>query len=193
MTAMLNLVLFGPPGAGKGTQAKFLEQRYAIRQLSTGDMLRDAIAKRTALGVEAKQFMDRGELVPDEKVVGIINECLDTLRDAKGFIFDGFPRTRRQAEQLDTMLRDRGMRIDAMLLLEVPKEELIKRIMLRGRASGRADDRDESIIRNRIRVYEAQTSPVAEFYKAQGKLRAIDGVGEVRAITQRLEEAIDAL
>lgn len=190
---MLNLVLFGPPGAGKGTQAKFLEQRYGIRQLSTGDMLRDAIAKQTQLGIEAKAYMNRGELVPDEKVIGIINECLDAQRESNGFIFDGFPRTRRQAEQLDAMLSERGMKIDAMLLLEVPKEELLKRIMIRGRASGRADDQDESIILNRIKVYEEQTRPVAEFYKAQGKLRAVDGVGAIGTITERLEEAIDAL
>lgn len=190
---MLNLVLFGPPGAGKGTQAKFLEQRYGIRQLSTGDMLREAISKQTPLGVEAKAYMNRGELVPDEKVVAIINECLDTHQEAKGFIFDGFPRTRRQAEQLDAMLSARGMQIDAMLLLEVPKDELLKRIMIRGRASGRADDQDESIILNRIRVYEEQTRPVAEFYKAQGKLREVDGVGAVSAITERLVGEIDAL
>lgn len=190
---MLNLVLFGPPGAGKGTQAKFLEQRYGIRQLSTGDMLREAIAKQTPLGIEAKAFMNRGELVPDEKVIGIINECLDQYSDAKGFIFDGFPRTTAQAEQLDKMLAARGVKIEAMLLLEVPKDELLKRIMLRGRESGRADDQDESIILNRIKVYEEQTKPVADFYRAQGKLREIDGVGAISAITARLEEAIEAL
>lgn len=190
---MLNLVLFGPPGAGKGTQAKFLEQRYGIRQLSTGDMLREAIAKQTPLGIEAKAFMNRGELVPDEKVIGIINECLDQYSDVKGFIFDGFPRTTAQAEQLDKMLAARGVKIEAMLLLEVPKDELLKRIMLRGRESGRADDQDESIILNRIKVYEEQTKPVADFYRAQGKLREIDGVGAISAITTRLEEAIEAL
>lgn len=190
---MLNLVLFGPPGAGKGTQAKFLEQRYGLRQLSTGDMLREAIAKQTPLGLEAKTFMNRGELVPDEKVIGIISDCLDENRASKGFIFDGFPRTATQAEQLDAMLLARGMRIDAMLMLEVPKEELLKRIMLRGRASGRADDQDETIILNRIKVYEEQTKPVASFYRAQGKLREIDGVGAISTITERLKIAIDAL
>ncbi|MBB1540667.1 MAG: adenylate kinase [Bacteroidia bacterium] len=190
---MLNLVLFGPPGAGKGTQAKFLEQRYQLRQLSTGDMLRSAIAKQTPLGVEAKGYMNRGELVPDEKVVGVISECLDEYRDAKGFIFDGFPRTTAQAVQLDRMLAERGERIEGMLLLNVPNDELLKRLMLRGRESGRADDQDESIILNRIKVYEDQTKPVADFYSAQGKLWVIEGVGAVSEITARLEAVIDTL
>ena len=176
---MLNLVLFGPPGAGKGTQAKFLEQRYQLRQLSTGDMLRSAIAKQTPLGVEAKAYMDRGELVPDEKVVGVISECLDEYRDAKGFIFDGFPRTTAQAVQLDRMLAERGERIEGMLLLDVPNDELLKRLMLRGRESGRADDQDESIILNRFKVYEDQPKPEDEFYAAQGKIWMIEGVGDV--------------
>lgn len=190
---MLNIVLFGPPGAGKGTQAQFLSERYGIEQLSTGDILRAAIAEKTPLGLEAKRYMDKGELVPDEKVIGIIADVLEARRDSKGFIFDGFPRTTPQAEQLDAMLEKKGLSIAGMLLLEVPAEELVRRIMLRGQQSGRADDQDESVVRNRIAVYEKQTLPVAEFYERQNKLHRVDGMGEIAAITQRLQQTIDSL
>jgi len=188
---MLNVILFGPPGAGKGTQAEFLTQRYGILQLSTGDILRQAIASGSELGKQAKAFMNRGELVPDSMVVYIIAQELQAHPQAKGFLFDGFPRTSAQAAQLDAMLTQNAMRIDVMVLLEVPKPELLKRLLNRGRTSGRADDQDEFIIRNRIEVYQQQTMPVADYYQRQGKLRSVDGTGAIAEISERLFAILD--
>ncbi len=186
----LNIVLFGPPGAGKGTQSEFLIKRYGLVHLSTGDLLRAEIKAETELGTQAKELMDRGELVADHIVVGMIRNKMEANLDAKGFIFDGFPRTRAQAEALDDMLEAKGEPITAMLALEVPEEELVKRLIGRGATSGRTDDKDESIIRNRIREYETKTAPLKDYYAAQGKFKAIDGVGGVPDITSRLTNAI---
>ena len=189
---MINLILFGPPGAGKGTQAQLLEKRYALTHISTGDILRQAIAAETPLGLQAKAFMDKGQLVPDEMVIGIIREFIHAHRDVKGFIFDGFPRTRPQAVQLDQMLHDEGTMINAVLLLSVEKEELVQRLLQRAKLEGRADDKEE-VIENRIKVYHEQTAPVASHYNGSGKLFQINGLGTVEEIFQRLEEVIDKL
>ncbi len=186
----LNLVLFGPPGAGKGTQSAFLIERYGLVHLSTGDLLRGEIKEETELGVAAKELMDRGDLVPDHIVIGMIRNKIEAHLDAKGFIFDGFPRTKAQAEALDEMLNAKSEPIVAMLALEVPEQELVKRLLGRGTTSGRADDQNEAVIRNRIREYENKTSPLKEFYTVQGKYKAIDGVGSLNEITERLVKAI---
>lgn len=186
----LNIVLFGPPGAGKGTQSAFLIDRYGLVHLSTGDLLRAEIKAESELGGQAKELMDAGQLVPDELVIGMIRNKMEAHLDAKGFIFDGFPRTQAQAESLDAMLADKSEPITVMLALEVPEEELVKRLLGRGATSGRSDDQDEAIIRNRIREYEQKTAPLREYYSAQGKFRAIDGVGGLEEITARLVKAI---
>lgn len=186
----LNLVLFGPPGAGKGTQSTFLIEKYGLVHLSTGDLLRAEIKAETELGLEAQEMMDRGELVPDHVVIGMIRNKMEANLDAKGFIFDGFPRTRAQAEALDQMLDVKEEPITAMLALEVPEEELVKRLLGRGASSGRTDDKDEAVIRNRIREYELKTAPLKEYYGGQGKYKSVDGVGTLKDITERLIKAI---
>lgn len=186
----LNIVLFGPPGAGKGTQSEFLIKRYHLVHLSTGDLLRAEIKAESELGTQAKELMDRGELVADHIVIGMIRNKMEAHLDAKGFIFDGFPRTRAQAEALDAMLDVKEEPITAMLALEVPEEELVKRLLGRGATSGRSDDKDEAVIRNRIREYETKTAPLKEYYTAQGKYKAIDGVGGIEEITARLIQTV---
>ncbi len=188
---MLNIVLFGPPGAGKGTQAEKLLKKYHLVHLSTGDILRSELAARTKLGLEARKYMDKGELVPDVVVIGMIEGKIDSNAKAKGFIFDGFPRTKAQAKALDDMLKKKGTPITLMLALEVDKEELIKRLLLRGKESGRADDQDKSIIENRIKVYNKETTPVKDFYEAQKKYKGIKGMGSIEDIFERLCQAID--
>lgn len=185
-----NIVLFGPPGAGKGTQSNFLIERYGLVHLSTGDLLRAELKAETELGLQAKELMDAGQLVPDEVVIGMIRNKMEAHHDAKGFIFDGFPRTRSQAEALDAMLAEKSDPISAMLALEVPEEELVRRLLGRGATSGRSDDQDVAVIRNRIREYETKTAPLKDYYAAQGKYKAIDGVGSLEDITVRLVEAI---
>ncbi len=189
---MLNIVLFGPPGAGKGTQAAKILKKYQLIHLSTGDILRSELASQTTLGLEAKKYMDKGELVPDSVVIGMIENKIDSNAGAKGFIFDGFPRTTAQAEALDEMLEKKGVPITMMLALEVEKEELIKRLLLRGKESGRADDQDRSIIENRIKVYNNETAPVQGFYEVQGKYEGIQGMGSIDDIFHRLSTAIDS-
>lgn len=172
---MLNLVLFGPPGAGKGTQSQKLIEKYGLIHLSTGDLLRGEIAQGTELGLEAKKLMDDGLLVPDAVVNGMISNKLDANRDAVGFIFDGFPRTVVQAEALDSLLQDKNTSISGMIGLEVPDDELERRLLFRGKQSGRPDDANPEVIRKRIKEYNDKTAPVAGFYKAQNKLESIDG------------------
>jgi adenylate kinase len=188
---MLNIVLFGPPGAGKGTQSDKLISKYNLIHLSTGDILRSEIANGTALGLEAKKLMDQGILVPDEVVIGMIESKLDKNKNANGFIFDGFPRTRAQAETLDKLLEAKGSSISMMLALEVPKEELIKRLLNRGKDSGRADDSNESIIEKRIDEYNSKTAPLKEYYTAQKKYSGVNGVGNINEIFDSLCEVID--
>ena len=174
---MLNIVLFGPPGAGKGTQSQNLINKYGLVHLSTGDLLRNEISNGTELGLQAKAIMDRGELVSDEIVIGMIENKVDASPNANGFIFDGFPRTKAQAEALDDLLQKKGTAISAMIALEVNDEELTKRLLERGKQSGRADDQNESIIRNRINEYNNKTLPLKEYYSEQGKFHSINGIG----------------
>jgi len=183
---MLNIVLFGPPGAGKGTQSQKLIDKFQLVHLSTGDILRSEIANQTFLGMEAKKLMDQGILVPDEVVIGMIGSKLEANPLAKGFIFDGFPRTKAQAEALDTLLLQKGTAITLMLALEVNEEELTKRLLLRGKESGRPDDQNPDIIKKRVSEYNTKTAPVAEYYKTQDKYKGIKGIGSVDEIFNNL-------
>ncbi|MBC7398934.1 MAG: adenylate kinase [Mucilaginibacter sp.] len=179
---MLNLVLFGPPGAGKGTQSQKLIEKYGLIHLSTGDLLRGEISQGTALGLEAKKLMDEGLLVPDAVVIGMISNKLDANKDGKGFIFDGFPRTVAQAEALDALLESKKSAISGMIALEVNDDELERRLLLRGKDSGRPDDANPEVIRKRIHEYNSKTAPVADFYKGQNKFKSINGIGTVDEI-----------
>jgi adenylate kinase len=189
---MLNIVLFGPPGSGKGTQAEKLIQKYGLIHLSTGDILREAISKKTPLGVKAKEYIDKGELVPDEDVVNMVIKKLDAEKDPNGFIFDGFPRTCGQAQVLRDLLADRNTRINVMIALQVHEEELIKRLLKRGQESGRSDDQ-LSVIRNRIEVYERDTYPVIDFYRKMDKFRSVDGVGTIDEIFDRITRVVEQM
>lgn len=179
---MLNLVLFGPPGAGKGTQSQKLIEKYGLIHLSTGDLLRGEISQGTKLGLEAKKLMDEGLLVPDAVVIGMISNKLDANKEAKGFIFDGFPRTVAQAEELDNLLQSKKSAISGMIALEVNDDELERRLLLRGKDSGRPDDANPEVIRKRIHEYNSKTAPVADFYKGQNKFKSINGIGTVDEI-----------
>jgi len=190
MKNKLNIVLFGPPGAGKGTQSEYLIKQFKLVHLSTGDLLRAEKEAGTELGLLAQEIMGRGDLVSDDIVIAMVRNKIDANNKATGFIFDGFPRTKAQAEALDQMLNSKSEPITAMLSLEVPEEELVKRLLLRGATSGRADDKDESIIRRRIHNYEKDTAPLKDYYNAQGKYRSVVGVGSIADITARLVDAI---
>ncbi len=179
---MLNLVLFGPPGAGKGTQSEKLIQKYNLVHLSTGDILRGEITQGTELGLEAKKLMDEGILVPDEVVIGMISNKLDSNKDANGFIFDGFPRTVAQAEALDELLKSKSSAISGMIALVVNDDELEKRLLNRGKDSGRPDDANPEVIRKRIVEYNSKTAPVANYYKNQNKFTSVNGIGTVDEI-----------
>ncbi|MBT8393965.1 MAG: adenylate kinase [Flavobacteriaceae bacterium] len=190
---MTNLVLFGPPGAGKGTQADFLKAKYNLVHISTGDVFRYNIKNKTALGMLAKSFMDKGDLVPDKVTIDMLNAEVDKNSDANGFIFDGFPRTNAQADALDKLMESKDSQINAMVALEVDDEVLVKRLLKRGETSGRADDADESIIRNRIKEYYAKTAILKDYYSAQDKYFGVDGVGSIEDITVRLSSVIDKI
>ena len=190
---MLNLVLFGPPGAGKGTQAARLVEKYHLVHLSTGDIFRSNIKEGTDLGQLAKSYIDKGALVPDEVTIGMLEAEVNSNSNAKGFIFDGFPRTSAQAEALDAFLSSKGTEVSSMLALEVDENELITRLLERGKSSGRADDQDAGIIKNRIRVYENETAVLKTYYANQNKFFGIEGVGSIESITLGLCKAIDTL
>jgi len=188
---MYNLVLFGPPGSGKGTQSEKLVDKYGLIHLSTGNLLREEIANKTPLGLEAKSIMDKGQLVPDEVVIGMIDSSLEKHKDAKGFLFDGFPRNTAQAEALDKLLNLKKEEIKQVLILDVDEEELIKRLVLRGKTSGRSDDADENIQRKRQEVYKKETLPVAAYYSKQKKVTNVNGMGDIEDIFNRLSSSID--
>ncbi len=190
---MFNLIIFGPPGAGKGTQSAMLLEKYELVHLSTGDVFRANIKGETELGVLAKSYIDKGELVPDEVTIAMVEDFLKNQEDANGFIFDGFPRTLSQGEALDNIIRSIDSQIDVVLALEVEEDELVKRLLERGKASGRADDQDEATIRNRFAEYNNKTEPLLGYYDQQGKLKRVAGMGQIEEIFDRLCKAVDAV
>jgi len=192
-TNMTNLVLFGPPGAGKGTQAEILKEKYNLVHISTGDVFRYNIKNATELGALAKSYIDKGQLVPDEVTIKMLNTEVEKNPEAKGFIFDGFPRTEAQADSLDKLLSSKNTKVNAMVALEVEDEVLVQRLLERGKTSGRADDADESIIRNRIKVYYDETAVLQKYYEKQDKYFGVNGVGDIAEITERLVTVIDKL
>ncbi|MBR5812333.1 MAG: adenylate kinase [Alistipes sp.] len=189
---MLNIILFGAPGCGKGTQAVRIKEKYNINHISTGEVIREEIANGTELGKSMQEYIAAGKLAPDSIVIGMIRNYMNDHKDAAGNIFDGFPRTTAQAEEFDRILAENGESVNVMIYMDVPEEELVKRILLRGKDSGRADDASEDVIRNRISVYREQTAIVAEHYSKQGKYAAIDGVGTMDEVFERICAAIDA-
>src|SRR5574344_1297727 len=189
---MLNVVIFGPPGSGKGTQSENLIKEFNLTHISTGDLLRKEITGNTELGFLAKKYIDKGALVPDEIIIGMIDSFLDKIGNVSGVIFDGFPRTVAQAQSLKTMLATYKTDVSVMVNLEVPKDELVQRLLKRGETSGRSDDNLETI-EKRINVYEEQTSPVKEFYKKEGKLASIHGVGSIEGSFAEISKAINAV
>lgn len=189
---MPNLVLFGGPGSGKGTQSAKIIDRYSLYHISTGEVLRDHIARGTELGKTADAYISKGQLIPDDLMVAILADVLDSsAAGKKGVVFDGFPRTVPQAHALDKMLAERGMKLDGVIGLEVPDEELVSRMISRGKETGRADDNPETI-KNRLSVYHSQTQPLRDHYMAQGRYKAIDGIGDVDEIFSRISEHIDS-
>lgn len=190
---MINLVLFGKPGAGKGTQAEFLKEKYNLKHISTGDVFRYNIKNGTELGTLAKSYMDKGDLVPDEVTIKMLQEEVEKNPEADGFIFDGFPRTAAQAEALDNFLESKDMGINATIALEANDEVLIGRLLERGKISGRSDDQDVTKIRNRFDEYNQKTTPVKEFYEAQGKFHSVNGIGSIAEITERLTKVIEGI
>lgn len=188
---MFNIILFGPPGSGKGTQSEKLIEKYGLKHLSTGDLLRSEIARQTPLGLEAKNLMDKGQLVPDEVVIGMISSALEANPDAKGFLFDGFPRTTAQSEALDKLLKLKQTEIGVLLAMEVSEEELVKRLLNRGLTSGRSDDTNEAVIRARIVEYKQKTTVVANYYEQFDKVVTIKGEGTVEEIFSDLCSEID--
>lgn len=187
----MRLILFGPPGAGKGTQADFIREKYEVEHISTGDVLREAMKNETEVGLYAKSFMDKGELVPDEVVTEIIRQKISAIGE-RGFMLDGFPRTLEQARSLNGILTDAGIGIDAVISLEVPDEEVVQRITKRQKIEGRRDD-TEDVIRNRLRVYKDQTSPLKDFYEKIGVLRAVEGIGQISDIAERIDGVLKRL
>ena len=189
---MFNLILFGPPGSGKGTQSEKIVEKYGLIHLSTGNLLRQEIADKTDLGLKAKSIMEKGHLVPDEVVIGMINSCIENHPDAKGFLFDGFPRTVAQAEALDNLLAQRNTSINKVIALDVIEEELVSRLLKRGETSGRMDDNNEATIRRRYAVYKKDTEPVAEYYKDHDKFVVIKGIGTIDEIFNAVTNCIEA-
>jgi len=190
---MINIVLFGKPGAGKGTQADFLKGKYNLTHISTGDVFRFNIKNETELGKQAKAFMDKGDLVPDSLTIKMLEDEVAKHEGTKGFLFDCFPRTIPQAEALDAFLISKGWQVDATVALEANDEILVQRLLERGKTSGRPDDQDETLIRNRYEEYNNKTAPLAEYYKNQGKFYEVDGIGSIQEVTERLSLVIDSL
>jgi len=190
---MINLILFGPPGSGKGTQAAGLVEKYGLHHISTGDLFRKEIKNKTALGLEAVSYSSKGQLVPDSVTINILKQDVEAHPEAKGFIFDGFPRTTPQAEALDAFLSEMGQSVSCLLELRVPDEELTSRLLERGKTSGRADDQDPAIIANRIQVYKDETIPVALHYAQVDKAFVVDGVGSIEEVFERLCDRINSV
>ena len=190
---MINLVLFGKPGAGKGTQAAFLKATFNLVHISTGDLFRYNIKNKTALGQQAQSFMDKGDLVPDRLTIEMLEAEVDRNPEAKGFIFDGFPRTKAQAQALDVFIEAKNMKINATIALEANDDILVKRLLERGETSGRSDDQDESKIRNRFDEYKLKTAPLKDYYKGQHKFHSVNGIGSIKEITERLINLIVSL
>lgn len=188
---MLNLILFGPPGSGKGTQAKFLIEKYNLLHISTGDLFRYEMGNDTPLGLQAKQYIAKGELVPDEVTIGMLKNKVNANPDVEGYIFDGFPRTIPQAVALDEFLTEKHEEVTQLIALDVDDNEIVSRILNRGKTSGRADDNDEQIIRNRIEVYNKETAVVYGHYAEKGKSQKLSGIGSIEEIFARLTESID--
>ena len=189
---MFNLILFGPPGSGKGTQSENIIESFGLQHLSTGNLLRTEMGNQTVLGMEAKRYMDAGQLVPDAVVIGMVGNFMDAHPDAKGFLFDGFPRTTAQCIALDALLKEKNNEINVVLALEVGEEELVKRLLGRGLTSGRSDDTNENIIRARIQEYHDKTTAVATYYAQFNKVVAVTGEGTVESIYTDLKKEIDA-
>ncbi|NJL74062.1 MAG: adenylate kinase [Saprospiraceae bacterium] len=183
---MTNIILFGPPGSGKGTQAQLLVERFGLLHISTGDLFRYEIGNKTPLGIEAKSYIDRGALVPDSVTIGMLKNKMDASPEVKGIIFDGYPRTIPQAAALDNLLSERGSAVHAIIALEVEEEEIVKRLLDRGKTSGRTDDNNEEVIRHRIQVYHNETSPVFNYYDEKGKGFKVAGMGSIEDIASRL-------
>ena len=188
---MLNVVLFGAPGCGKGTQSELLEKRFGLSHVSTGEIIRSHIKSQTELGLQMQEYISRGELAPDSVVIGMIENYLAENKGIKGTIFDGFPRTTAQAEAFDKLLEQHNDSVDIMIYMDVPEEELVKRILLRGKESGRADDASEDVIRNRIAVYNQQTAVVADYYRTQGKYVAVPSLGTIDEVFERIAAEIE--
>ena len=190
---MINLILFGPPGSGKGTQAAKLVEKYGLLHISTGDLFRYEMGNDTPLGLEAKSYIEKGALVPDSVTVGMLRNKVEANPDVPGYIFDGFPRTIPQSEALDALITEKGTQISALIMLDVPDDELVKRLLERGKTSGRKDDADEAIIRNRIEVYKNETAPVFDYYAQQDKSIQVAGLGSIEEIFDRLCQVIDSV
>ncbi|NLJ43602.1 MAG: adenylate kinase [Bacteroidales bacterium] len=188
---MVNFLIFGPPGSGKGTQSVKLAEKFNLKHLSTGDMLRAEIAAGTELGKKMSSIMSKGELVPDAVVIEMIANKIDSTKDVAGFLFDGFPRTVAQTEELEKMLNERGMKIDSMLVLDVDHDELVKRLILRADLSGRPDDKDPAVIENRIEVYRSKTEPIIDYCRERGIYQPVNGVGSIDEIFERLCEFME--
>ncbi|HZL76236.1 MAG TPA: adenylate kinase [Bacteroidales bacterium] len=190
---MINFLIFGPPGSGKGTQSVKLAEKFSLRHLSTGDMLRAEISAGTELGKKMSSIMSKGELVPDEVVIEMIAAKIDSTKEVAGFLFDGFPRTVAQTEELEKMLNNRGMKIDSMLVLDVDHDELVKRLIARAELSGRPDDKDSAVIENRIDVYKAKTEPIIEYCRKRGIYQPVNGMGTIDDIFGRLSREMKKL
>lgn len=190
---MLNVVLFGAPGCGKGTQSELLEKKFGLSHISTGEIIRSHIKAQTPLGQQMAEYISRGELAPDSVVIGMVEEYLNQNKGTKGTIFDGFPRTTAQAEAFDKLLESMGDSVDIMIYMDVPEEELVQRILLRGKVSGRADDASEDVIRNRIEIYNQQTAVVADYYRQQGKYVSVPSLGTIDEVFDRIAAEIEKI